>query len=153
HGQPPRRAGQGGGATTSGLQRGMAPRRTGRNLQGARRYLPHRKMSIKSFGERIADVLIEDGLLLPSQLAEAMDLQKKQGGRLLKLLTDKQYVTEQDMVISMGRCLDVPPINLSRVRVPEEVQDLVPKDMARQYKLAPICKLGNKLFVAMADPL
>ena len=110
-------------------------------------------MSIKSFGERIADVLIEDGLLLPSQLAEAMDMQKKQGGRLLKLLTDKQYVTEQDMVISMGRCLDVPPINLSKVRVPEDVQNLVPKDMARQYKLAPVCRLGNKLFVAMADPL
>ena len=110
-------------------------------------------MSIKSFGERIADVLIEDGLLLPSQLAEAVDLQKKQGGRLLKLLVDKQYVTEQDMVISMGRCLDTPPINLSKVRVPEDVQALVPKDMARQYKLAPVCRLGNKLFVAMADPL
>ncbi len=57
------------------------------------------------------------------------------------------------MVISMGRCLDTPPINLSKVRIPEEVLDLVPKDMARTYKLAPICKLGNKLFVAMADPL
>src|SRR5687767_8936762 len=110
-------------------------------------------MSIKSFGERIADVLIEDGLLLPSQLAEAMEMQKKQGGRLLKLLTDKQYVTEQDMVISMGRCLDTPPINLSKVHIPEEVQDLVPKEMARAYKLSPVCKLGNKLFVAMADPL
>jgi len=110
-------------------------------------------MSIKSFGERIADVLIEDGLLLPGQLDEAMNIQKKQGGRLLKLLTDKQYVTEQDMVISMGRCLDTPPINLSKVRVPEEILDLVPKEMARAYKLAPICKLGNKLFVAMADPL
>ncbi|MDP9291884.1 MAG: Flp pilus assembly complex ATPase component TadA, partial [Verrucomicrobiota bacterium] len=110
-------------------------------------------MSIKSFGERIADVLIEDGLLLPSQLEEAMDIQKKQGGRLLKLLTDKQYVTEQDMVISMGRCLDTPPINLSKVRVPDEVLELVPKEMARAYKLAPICRLGNKLFVAMADPL
>jgi len=110
-------------------------------------------MSIKSFGERIADVLIEDGLLLPGQLDEATEIQKKQGGRLLKILTDRNYVTEQDMVISMGRCLDTPPINLSRVRVPEEVLDLVPKDMARAYKLAPICKLGNKLFVAMADPL
>ena len=110
-------------------------------------------MSIKSFGERIADVLIEDGLLLPSQLQEAMEQQKKQGGRLLKILTDKQYVTEQDMVISMGRCLDTPPINLSRVRVPEEIQNLVPKEMARAYKLSPVCKLGNKLFVAMADPL
>ncbi len=37
--------------------------------------------------------------------------------------------------------------------MPEEVQNLVPKDMARQYKLAPVCRLGNKLFVAMADPL
>src|SRR5580698_6749173 len=110
-------------------------------------------MSIKSFGERIADVLIEDGLLLPQQLDEATEIQKKQGGRLLKILTDRNYVTEQDMVISMGRCLDTPPINLSRVRVPEEVLDLVPKDMARAYKLAPICRLGNKLFVAMADPL
>ncbi len=110
-------------------------------------------MSIKSFGERIADVLIEDGLLLPSQLEEATVVQKKQGGRLLKILTDSNYVTEQDMVISMGRCLDTPPINLSRVRVPESVMDLVPKEMARSYKLAPVCKLGNKLFVAMADPL
>jgi type IV pilus assembly protein PilB len=110
-------------------------------------------MSIKSFGERIADVLIEDGLLLPAQLTEAVELQKKQGGRLLKILTDKQYVTEQDMVISMGRCLDTPPINLAKLRVPEEIQNLVPKDMARAYKLSPIAKLGNKLFVAMADPL
>jgi type IV pilus assembly protein PilB len=110
-------------------------------------------MSVKSFGERIADVLMEDGLLLPAQLEEAMELQKKQGGRLLKILTDKHYVTEQDMVISMGRCLDTPPVNLSKVRVPEEIQRLVPKDMARTYKLAPVAKLGNKLFVAMADPL
>ena len=80
-------------------------------------------MSIKSFGERIADVLIEDGLLLPSQLAEVLEIQKTQGGRLLKLLNDKKFVTEQDMVISMGRCLDTPPINLSKVRVPESVQE------------------------------
>src|SRR5688572_8821098 len=110
-------------------------------------------MGIKSFGERIADVLIEDGLLLPAQLQDAMNVQKKQGGRLLKILTDQNFVTEQDMVISMGRCLDTPPVNLAKMRIPEAVLELVPKDMSRAYKLAPICKLGNKLFVAMADPL
>ena len=110
-------------------------------------------MSAKSFGERIADILIEDGLLLPGQLEEAQELQKKQGGRLLKLLTDNQFVTEQDMVISMGRCLDKPPINLAKVRVPEPIMNLVPKDMAKSYKLVPIAVLGNKLFVAMADPM
>ncbi len=110
-------------------------------------------MSAKSFGERIADILIEDGLLLPSQLEEAQELQKKQGGRLLKLLTDNQFVTEQDMAISMGRCLDKPPINLAKLRVPEPIMNLVPKDMAKSYKLMPVAVLGNKLFVAMADPM
>jgi type IV pilus assembly protein PilB len=109
-------------------------------------------MRAKSFGERIADVLIEDGLLLPNQLEEAVELQKKDGGRLLRILTDKQFVTDQDMAFSMGRCLNTAPINLSKVRVPEEIMNLVPREMAKGYKLAPVARLNGKLFVAMADP-
>ncbi|MEP7015265.1 MAG: ATPase, T2SS/T4P/T4SS family [Verrucomicrobiota bacterium] len=109
-------------------------------------------MKSKSFGERIADVLIEDGLLLPNQLRDAVDIQKSEGGRLLKILTDRQFVTEQDMAFSMGRCLNTPPINLSRLRVPENVMELVPREMARANKLVPIARLDGKLFVAMADP-
>jgi type IV pilus assembly protein PilB len=109
-------------------------------------------MRSKSFAERIADVLIEDGLLLPSQLEEAVGLQQKEGGRLLKILTDKQFVTDQDMTVSMGRCLNTPLINLSKVRVPEEVMSLVPRELAKANKLVPIARLNGKLFVAMADP-
>src|SRR3984893_1542047 len=106
----------------------------------------------KSFGERIADVLIEDGLLLPNQLEEAIGIQKSEGGRLLKILTDKRFVTEQDMAFSMGRCLNTPLINLSKLRVPEDVMALVPREMAKANKLIPIARLNGKLFVAMADP-
>jgi type IV pilus assembly protein PilB len=109
-------------------------------------------MRSKSFGERIADVLIEEGLLLPNQLEEAVIIQKSEGGRLLKILTDRQFVTEQDMVFSIGRCLNTPPVNLSRLRVPEEVMSLVPREMAKANKLVPIARLDGKLFVAMADP-
>ena len=109
-------------------------------------------MKNKSFGERIADILIEDGLLLPAQLDEAITLQKQHGGRLLKILTDKQFVSDQDMSFSMGRCLNTPPINLSKVRVPEGILNLIPRDMAKAHKLVPIARLDTKLFVAMADP-
>src|SRR5229473_1478048 len=109
-------------------------------------------MRSKSFGERIADVMIEEGLLLPNQLEEAIATQRSDGGRLLKILTDRQFVTDQDMVFSMGRCLNTPPVNLSRLRVPEEVMSLVPRDMAKANKLVPIARLDGKLFIAMADP-
>src|SRR5438477_6911877 len=109
-------------------------------------------MKSKSFGERIADVLIEDGLLLPNQLRDAVDIQRTEGGRLLKILTERQFVTEQDMAFSMGRCLNTPAINLTKVRVPSEIMSLVPRDMAKANKLIPIARLDGKLFVAMVDP-
>src|ERR1700730_8877736 len=109
-------------------------------------------MTSKSVAERIAEVLIEDGLLLPNQLEEAVSIQKTEGGRLLKILTDKQFVNEQDMAFSTGRCLNTPPINLAKLHVPEEVMALVPRDMAKTNKLVPIARLDGKLFVAMADP-
>ncbi len=64
---------------------------------------------IKSFGERIADALVEDGLLSVKQVEELLELQKKEGTRLLKLILEKSYVSELDMVVSMGRVLNVPP--------------------------------------------
>jgi type IV pilus assembly protein PilB len=109
-------------------------------------------MRSKSFGERIADVLMEEGLLLPNQLQEAVAIQKAEGGRLLKILTERQFVTEQDMAFSMGRCLNTPPINLAKLRVPEEIMSIIPREMAKANKLVPIARLNGKLFVAMADP-
>ncbi len=108
---------------------------------------------MKTFGERIADALIADGVLTNDQLAEVLDSQKKQGGRMLKLLLERGFVTEHDMIASMGRCLNTPPVNLAKMRVPSEIVELIPKDMALSYKMAAIARLGNKLFVAMADPL
>jgi type IV pilus assembly protein PilB len=108
---------------------------------------------IKTFGERIADALVEDGLLTAKQVEELLEQQKKEGTRLLKLLLEKSYVSEQDMAISMGRVLNVPPINLPRISIPLEVADLLPREVATSYKVIPVARLENKLFLAMADPL
>src|SRR6476659_1558432 len=109
--------------------------------------------TVKSFGERIADALMEDGLLTAKQVEDLLDQQKKGGTRLLKLLLEKSYVSEQDMAISMGRVLNVPPVNLPRISIPLEVADLLPREVANSYKVIPVSRLENKLFLAMADPL
>jgi type IV pilus assembly protein PilB len=108
---------------------------------------------VKSFGERIADALVEDGLLSAGQIEELLEQQKKEGARLIKLIVDKSYVSEQDLAVSMGRVLNVPPINLSRANIPPEVFELLPRDTAHNYKIVPVSRLENRLFIAMADPL
>jgi type IV pilus assembly protein PilB len=54
---------------------------------------------IKSFGERIADALVEDGLLTAAQVQELLEQQKKEGARLVKLIVDKAYVSELDLAV------------------------------------------------------
>jgi type IV pilus assembly protein PilB len=108
---------------------------------------------VKSFGERIADALVEDGLLSAGQVEELLEQQKKQGARLVKLIVDKAYVSEQDLAVCMGRVLNVPPVNLARISVPEEIADLLPRETEYNHKVVPVARLENKLFLAMADPL
>ena len=108
---------------------------------------------LKSFGERIADALVEDGLLTSKQVVELLEQQKKEGVRLLKLVTEKGYVGEMDLAVSMGRVLNVPPVNLGRTYISPDVSDLLPRDVAVNYRVCPVSRLENRLFLAMADPL
>jgi type IV pilus assembly protein PilB len=108
---------------------------------------------VKTFGERIAEALVEDGLLFRKQVEELLELQKREGTRLLKLIIDKALVTEQDMAVSMGRVLNTPPVNLSRISIPSEIVELLPRDVCQTHKVIPVARLENKLFLAMADPL
>ncbi len=109
--------------------------------------------AVKTFGERIADALVEDGLLSRKQVDELMEQQKREGTRLLKIIVDKAYVTEQDMAVCMGRVLNTPPVNLMRMGIMPETADLLPRDVCHTHKVLPISRLENKLFLVMADPL
>jgi type IV pilus assembly protein PilB len=108
---------------------------------------------VKTFGERIADALVEDGLLSSTQVEELLDQQKREGTRFIKLVTEKAYVSEQDLTVSMGRVLNVPPINLARLSIPPEVADLLPREISQNHRIVPVSRLENRLFIAMSDPL
>ena len=86
---------------------------------------------VKTFGERIADALVEDGLLDAKQVATLVAQQKKEGTRLLKLLLDQALVSDQDMTVAMGRVLNVPPINPARISIPVEIADMLTKDICQ----------------------
>ena len=89
---------------------------------------------VKSFGERIADALVEDGLLTPQQVEALLEEQKRGGTRLVKLIVEKSYVSEQDLTVSMGRVLNVPSVNLGRLTIPAEISDLLPAGRRAQLQ-------------------
>ena len=98
---------------------------------------------MKSFEERVADKLLSAGLLTVEQLTEVQELQTKQGGRILKLLRERNLVTEQDLMVSMGQCLNTSPVTLAKMHVPPEILELVPPEMAQTHKMVAVARLGQ----------
>jgi len=55
-------------------------------------------------------------------------------------------------VLSFCRELDIPPINLSKYKIPLEVIKTIPEEIARTYNVIPLARFGDVLTVAISDP-
>jgi type IV pilus assembly protein PilB len=110
-------------------------------------------MAGTSLKDRLLQILTDSGLITKEQLEEAAQLQKAQGGSISNILIDGNYISENELMLTLSEHLGIPPINLSNIQIPEEVISIIPKQLARFYQVLPISKMGNTLTVAMADPL
>lgn len=107
----------------------------------------------KSFGERIVNRLLEDGLLNNEQVNQLIEEQKQTKVRLVKLLEQKNLVSEHDRIAAIGSVLSIAPIDVSKLKISSELIELIPQNIAKAFSVIPVSKLGTRLFLAMADPL
>ena len=82
---------------------------------------------VQSLKEKMIEVLTKSNFLTKEQLAEAIAAQKKTGRRLSEVLTTMGYISQKDLVIVLSQSLNIPPINLSRVKISPEVVQMIPK--------------------------
>lgn len=114
---------------------------------------PQGSVSAASKKLRLGDALIQEGLINGEQLQQALSLQKKSGKRLGGVLVEMHLVTENDIVQILSKQLRIPFIDLSNYLIDPIIAKLIPEHIAKRHMLIPINKVGNKLTVAMVDPL
>jgi type IV pilus assembly protein PilB len=103
--------------------------------------------------KRIGDLLVESGLISEEQLQSALRQQKELKMRLGDVLITQNYITEQQLIEVLEFQLGIPHVILYRQKIDQKVINLIPKRLAEQHSVLPIRVEGNKLVIAMADPL
>jgi type IV pilus assembly protein PilB len=107
---------------------------------------------MKKDRKRLGDLLVESGLITDEQLGIA--LKEKRGEQKLgDALLEKGYISEQQLIEVLEVQLGIPRISLFRYPFDTNLFNLVPKEVAKRNFLIPLRKEGEKLFVAMADPM
>ncbi|WP_281887206.1 GspE/PulE family protein [Paenibacillus sp. YYML68] len=103
--------------------------------------------------KRIGDLLVDAGLLTQEQLASALQEQRETKMRLGEFLINRHYITEQQLIEVLEFQLGIPHIQLYRQKIEPKVINLIPQRLAEQHQVLPVRAEGNKLVLAMADPL
>ncbi|MBI5100873.1 MAG: type IV-A pilus assembly ATPase PilB [Nitrospirae bacterium] len=101
---------------------------------------------------KLGQLLIASSIINEEQLKLALNVQKKEGGRLGSNLVKLGFLSEDKLVAFLSRQYGVPSINLSEYRIDPAVLKLIPAEMAKKHLLMPIARVGATLTVAIADP-
>ncbi len=103
--------------------------------------------------KRLGDLLVESGLITEEQLQKALQEQKVSKQKLGDVLLQQGYISENQLIEVLEFQLGIPHVSLFKYKFDQSLTSVITEAMAKRYQCIPLKKDGNKLMVAMVDPL
>lgn len=101
----------------------------------------------------IEDILFRKGIISANQLS-ALKLEAINTGQPVdQLLKRHKIVNSLQILEAKAELLGVPFVNIEGKAISTQWLNLIPEAVARRYHLVPFEQQGDKLYIAMADPL
>jgi len=110
---------------------------------------PPKRLISKQLGE----LLLERKVINEHQLQKALQVQREKGGLLGSILVLLGYATEEQIAQTITTQYGFPYLPLVNYEVDAHIVKLIPENVAKQYCLIAIDRIGNSLTIAMSDPL
>jgi len=101
----------------------------------------------------IGFILLNSQIITESDIAAALEEQRKSGCRMGEALVHLGIVTLEDIDWALSNQLNIPFVRLKREMIDREAAQLLPGYICRQYGVMPVIRYGNELSLAMIDPL
>jgi type IV pilus assembly protein PilB len=123
----------------------------------AEEYIPlspaGKKAAVAKFDKKLVTILAKYGIIADAQKDDIVAAAEKENLSLTEFLVNKKMTTEADVIGAVSEEMNLPPIDIERIEIDKEALDLVPEDIAKQYQVFPIAKIGKTLTMAVANPM
>ena len=108
---------------------------------------------VENGGARLGELLVSRRAVKKADLTEALLQQEASGKRLGTLLVELGAVDERIVTAALADQLGVPVADLGRLAADPAALSLIPEDVARTLHAIPIAANGQRVDIAVADPL
>ena len=105
-------------------------------------------------GMSLGNLLLECGVITPSQLEKALNHQHEHPelGRLGQVLLELKMISAERLGLTLAQQLGIAQVSLENFDIQPEYVKLVPESLARRYLVVPLMLDGERLIVASPDP-
>ena len=102
---------------------------------------------------RLGELLIAAGTITQEELEKGLALQKGSKQRLGAVLISNGIITEEELIEALQMQLGIEFVDLTKVNIPIELAQVLPKNIAKQYQVVPVRIVKDECYLAMSDPL
>ena len=103
--------------------------------------------------KRLGDLLIAAGTITEEELEKGLAIQKETKERLGEALISHNIITEEELIEALQMQLGIEFVDLTKVSIPTELAQMLPKNIAKQYNVVPVRAHKDELYLAMSDPM
>ena len=104
------------------------------------------------FDRRLAGIVAKRGLVDHDRVDAVLQQVEVEDKSLMQLLLERGMVEERGLVAAIAAEMNIPPMDLEKVRPTEEALESLPQESARYYGVLPISRVGNVLTLALSNP-
>ena len=100
----------------------------------------------------LADVLVDLGIVNADQVAQTRQEAETSGVGVVDLLLANKLVRPADITQAKAAQFGAEVIQLGGLKIPDDVISIIPRHIAKKYRVVPVFKSDGKVAVAIADP-
>jgi type IV pilus assembly protein PilB len=104
------------------------------------------------FDRKLKSIVAKRELVGEDQLEAALQQAEQEQKSLCETLLERNLIDERTLVGCVAAEMNIPPVDLERVRPTEEALDTLPQESARYYGVLPLSRTGSVLTLALANP-
>ena len=100
----------------------------------------------------LADILVREKMITPAKLQELQAQAEQNHVTIEQALQSSGVLRDEDLIRARGLLLNVPPVDLFGKIVRADVLNIIPVELASNYRMIAFQRQGDEVSVAMVDP-
>jgi general secretion pathway protein E/type IV pilus assembly protein PilB len=100
----------------------------------------------------LVDMLVDLGFVAPQQVVELRAEAQSAGVGVVDLMLANKLIRPADVTQAKAAHFGAEVVNLSEIKIDDDIIAMIPRHIAKKYRVVPVFKHDNTLTVALADP-